>query len=215
MNLNGEKGKLIMTSTMTLEKMSETIDILKAVTKNDAEAMKVFEDNDLDFEKVTIQVDDVIFGLKEVHSILYNHKADDIYLENLIKCKDHYYSKGHIEWEIDNFIEATECIFDVVIGNDDVDTIREIAESIFGESFIDLFSTQKFNENSKHTYHLKMYYVMGLALSNSKTTSKCNDLMAEIHKEIESFSKDELLDIILKNPTTKKDFTKIISDRVN
>lgn len=204
-----------MTSTMTLEKMSETIDILKAVTNSENEAMGIFRHHDSDFDKLNTFVEDVLDGLKAVHSVLYNHEAEDIYLDNLIKCKDCFYKEGHEYWGDDNFIEATYQMFDIVMGNDNIDDIREIVETTLGESFMDLFSTQKVIKKSKRKYHLKMYYITGLALSNSKTTTECNDLMGEIHNEIESFSKDELLDIILKNPTTKKDFTKIISDRIN
>lgn len=130
-----------MTNTFTkLEAMSLTIDQLKAITKNNDESMEVFKNFDLDFDKVTTFVEDVIYGLQEVHSIIYNHRADKVYIDNLIKCKDYYYNKGYLEWEAANFIDATYELIDVVIQNAG-EGMKPIVESVLGESFMDLFST--------------------------------------------------------------------------
>ncbi|GEM_PF-4294184 len=130
-----------MTKTiMKLENVSLTIDKLKALTKNNEESMAVFRDCRLDVDEITTYVEDVIYGLQEVHSIIYNHKADKVYIDNLIKCKDYYYNKGYLEWGTANFIDATYELFDVVIQNAG-EGMKPIAESVLGESFMDLFST--------------------------------------------------------------------------
>lgn len=125
---------------MKLENVSLMIDKLKALTKNNEESMAVFRDCRLDVDEITTYVDDVIYGLQEVHSIIYNHKADKVYIDNLIKCKDYYYNKGYLEWEAANFIDATYELFDVVIQNAG-EGMKPIVESVLGESFMDLFST--------------------------------------------------------------------------
>ncbi|MGA3598596.1 hypothetical protein [Lysinibacillus agricola] len=143
-----------MTKTiMKLENVSLTIDKLKALTKNDEESMVVFRDCQLDVDKITTYLDDVICGLQEVHSIIYNHKADKVYIENLKKCKDYYYNTGHLGWEADSFIDATYEMFDVTIQNAG-EGMKSIFEEVFGEGFMDLFSTQ---DDSQHEFeqHIK------------------------------------------------------------
>lgn len=138
------EDELFMTNTVTLDKMSETIDILKAITNSENEAMSIFKHHDSDFDKLITFVDDVVDGLRAVHSVLYNHEAEDIYLDNLIKCKDYFYAEGHEHWGDDNIIEVSYQAHDIVTGILDVDDrIKEVIESSFSESFIDLFSTKE------------------------------------------------------------------------
>ncbi|POZ56424.1 hypothetical protein LYSIN_01207 [Lysinibacillus sphaericus] len=133
-----------MTTTLTLDKMSETIDILKAITNSENEAMDIFKYHDSDINKLITFVDDVVDGLRAVYSVLYNHEAEDVCLVNLIKCKDYFYSVGHEHWGDDNFIEGSYQAYDIVTGILDVnDRIKEVVESSFSESFIDLFSSRE------------------------------------------------------------------------
>lgn len=137
-----------MTTTLTINEMSKTIDILKAITNSENEAMDIFKFHDLDFDKVTTFVDDVVDGLRVVHSELYSHEAEDIFIVNLAKCKDHFYTVGHEYWGDDNFIEASYQAYDVVTGIMDVnDGIKENIEETFGESFIDLFTSNEDDDN--------------------------------------------------------------------
>lgn len=138
-----------MTNTLnTLDKTSKTIEILKALTNSENEAISIFKNHDSDFDKLITFVDDVIDGLRVVYNELYNHEAEEISVENLAKCKDYFYSQGHEYWGDDNFIEASYQAYDVVTGIMDVnDGIKEAIEDAFGESFIDLFTSNEDGDN--------------------------------------------------------------------
>jgi len=129
-----------MTKLNAIEKAILTIEQLNALAKNKDEAEIIFKECQLNIDQLETFVDDIIQGLREIHSIIYNHKADKVYIDNIIKCKDHYCNKGCLEWEADSFIDATYELFDVVIQNGG-EGMEPIVESVLGESFMDLFST--------------------------------------------------------------------------
>jgi|GEM_PF-3820363 len=131
------------TNILTLDKMSNCINILKAITNSENEAISIFKYHDSDINKLITFIDDVVDGLRAVHSALYKHEAEDVCLVNLTKCKDYFYCEGHEHWGDDNFIEASYQAYDIVTGILDIDRIREVIESSFSESFIDLFSTKE------------------------------------------------------------------------
>ncbi|OCS82262.1 hypothetical protein [Caryophanon tenue] len=129
-------------TTLKLEEQLDGVCIIKALLKDDVEEVLSYVKRcDTDLNQMIAKSRSIIESLKELYEELYDTQAGELFVDRLDECKTYYYNKGSIAWESDlSFIDAIYWMCDATLYHSKK-IVLDSCLTVFGNSFIDLFSS--------------------------------------------------------------------------